>query len=203
MNDEVENIVNHCLNPLIINKCYIQQVREEFTMLAYFLKSFKPHNLLEIGCKGGSFFMMNHFSTGTKIGVDIEDQFHMNMHFYTYQQDFSFIQGNSQTVETFNKVSEKCNSFDFIFIDGDHSYEGVKRDFELYKPLLSARGYIGFHDVDPDHVFKGDAGGGEVYMFWEELNYGSKTEIICKKSSATYSMWGIKEHYGGIGLWRP
>ena len=24
---------------------------------------------------------------------------------------------------------------DFIFIDGDHMYEGVKRDFEMHSPL--------------------------------------------------------------------
>jgi hypothetical protein len=25
---------------------------------------------------------------------------------------------------------------DFIFIDGDHTYEGVKRDFEMHSPLM-------------------------------------------------------------------
>jgi len=35
---------------------------------------------------------------------------------------------------------------DFIFIDGDHSYEGVSRDFEYVKPLLAERPVIAFHD---------------------------------------------------------
>ena len=51
-NDEVKNVVDYCLNNYIIDRCYIQQVKEEFTLLAYFLNSFKPHNILEIGCKG-------------------------------------------------------------------------------------------------------------------------------------------------------
>ncbi len=200
--DEVKNVIDHCLNPLIINKCYIQQVKEEFTLLAYFLNAFKPHNILEIGCKGGTFYLFNKFSTGKKIGLDIDNQYEMNMHFYSYGEEFTFIHANSQLEETFNKVKNICTSFDFIFIDGDHSYDGVKKDFELYKNLLSPRGYIGFHDIDPNHVFRDNAGG-QVYKFWQELNYGSKTDIICQKSNASYNLWGQQEHYGGIGLWQP
>lgn len=37
---------------------------------------------------------------------------------------------------------------DFLFIDGDHSYEGVKSDFELYSKLLSPKGIIVLHDTD-------------------------------------------------------
>jgi hypothetical protein len=37
---------------------------------------------------------------------------------------------------------------DFLFIDGDHSYEGVKKDFDLYSKLLSEKGVIVLHDTD-------------------------------------------------------
>jgi len=37
---------------------------------------------------------------------------------------------------------------DVLFIDGDHSYEGVKKDFELYSTLLSDKGIIIIHDTD-------------------------------------------------------
>ncbi len=40
---------------------------------------------------------------------------------------------------------------DFLFIDGDHSYEGVKTDFELYSKLLSDRGIIAIHDTDKEY----------------------------------------------------
>jgi predicted O-methyltransferase YrrM len=36
---------------------------------------------------------------------------------------------------------------DLIFIDGDHSYEGVKQDFEIYAPLVRSDGLIAFHDI--------------------------------------------------------
>ena len=37
---------------------------------------------------------------------------------------------------------------DVLFIDGDHSYEGVKKDFELYSNILSENGIIIIHDTD-------------------------------------------------------
>jgi hypothetical protein len=40
---------------------------------------------------------------------------------------------------------------DFLFIDGDHSYEGVKTDFELYSQILSENGVIVIHDTDGDY----------------------------------------------------
>ncbi|MBC7851046.1 MAG: class I SAM-dependent methyltransferase [Chitinophagaceae bacterium] len=35
---------------------------------------------------------------------------------------------------------------DFLFIDGDHSIEGCKSDFELFSPRIVPGGYIAFHD---------------------------------------------------------
>ena len=37
---------------------------------------------------------------------------------------------------------------DLLFIDGDHSYEGVKLDFELYSKILNPNGLILIHDTD-------------------------------------------------------
>ena len=37
---------------------------------------------------------------------------------------------------------------DYLHIDGDHSYEGVKNDFELYSEIVSENGIITIHDTD-------------------------------------------------------
>ena len=37
---------------------------------------------------------------------------------------------------------------DLLFIDGNHSYEGVKKDFELYSKILNDNGIIIIHDTD-------------------------------------------------------
>lgn len=37
---------------------------------------------------------------------------------------------------------------DLLWIDGDHSYEGVKTDFELYSNIMNDKGIIIIHDTD-------------------------------------------------------
>ena len=40
---------------------------------------------------------------------------------------------------------------DYLHIDGDHSYEGVKKDFELYSSIMSENGIITIHDIDQNY----------------------------------------------------
>lgn len=215
MNDykdiNIEQICKHLLNSYTIDNDFIYQVYEEFYQLACFLYSFKPHNILEIGTRGSTFALFNKLATGQKIAVDLNEDVLKSIYFLTLEKNCHFINGNSQNIEIFNKIQTIAPKFDFIFIDGDHSYEGVKADFNLYKTLLSDRGYIGFHDIDPNHFLlktyaEGEAKTGKVRRFWEELNYGSKIEIICQKSNSGNYFAGdknIKDHFGGIGLWKP
>lgn len=37
---------------------------------------------------------------------------------------------------------------DFIFVDGDHSYEGLKEDWQIVRHILRAGGIAAFHDVN-------------------------------------------------------
>ena len=60
------------------------------------------------------------------------------------------------------KAILKDNKVDFIYIDGDHNYEGVKKDFEMYSPLVRKGGIIAFHDIVP-------SGYPKVYKFWNEV----------------------------------
>lgn len=49
------------------------------------------------------------------------------------------------------------NYFDFIYIDADHSYAGLKKDIELWYPKLKSKGIFSGHDyldrIDPECSF--------------------------------------------------
>jgi hypothetical protein len=48
-------------------------------------------------------------------------------------------------------VKDVGEPLDFVYIDGNHSYEYVKNDIALYYPLVKAGGVIGGHDYVPYH----------------------------------------------------
>lgn len=65
--------------------------------------------------------------------------------------------GNSHDPEVV-EAARKYAPYDFCFIDGDHSYDGVRQDWENYGPMSNL---VGFHDI-----------GGPVEgctRFWSEL----------------------------------
>jgi predicted O-methyltransferase YrrM len=199
----IQELIDYHVKDFLIEPTLFQQVYEEITTFGYWLKGFQANNILEIGFKGSSFHIMSQLSTGKKAAVDYEDKGRtIWSHYMMYGEDFKLFIADSQTEETRDKVKEFCPEYDLIFIDGDHSYDGVRRDFELYQELLSPRGYIVFHDIDPDHIFR-DGAGGQVYKFWQDLSYGSKTNIVTIKSSGKTTCFGQKEHFGGIGIWKP
>jgi len=49
---------------------------------------------------------------------------------------------------TSNEVASGwTESIDILFIDGDHSYEGAKRDWDLFSPFVQPFGSVVFHDT--------------------------------------------------------
>jgi len=62
--------------------------------------------------------------------------------------NINLLQGNSYFDETETKFKEELNSneLDLLFIDGDHTLDGVKNDYERYSKYVKKEGYIIFDD---------------------------------------------------------
>lgn len=72
--------------------------------------------------------------------------------------------GNSHSKQVIDAVRTYA-PFDFCFIDGDHSYQGVKEDFENYAPMCKI---VALHDI------AGPIEG--CHQFWNEIKDKYKTE---------------------------
>jgi hypothetical protein len=101
--------------------------------------------------------------------------------FAKQNQKLYLLKKDSHQQETLEEVKKNLNGnqLDFLFIDGDHSYEGVKKDFEMYSSLVRKGGIIAFHDIINNDPTRLDIG---VPKFWLEVKdrYLFKEIIIDK-----------------------
>jgi predicted O-methyltransferase YrrM len=79
---------------------------------------------------------------------------------------------------------------DILFIDGDHSYAGVRKDFETYYPWVQDGGIIGFHDIIKPETSKSNKEPVGVRTFWTEL----------KKQYPNYKEYVKCPPHRGIGV---
>ncbi len=63
-------------------------------------------------------------------------------------------------------------TYQYIYVDGDHSYAGVKLDYSLFYPKLAKGGLMSFHDVIANGKLTGGLYG--VKKFWQELKNEQK-----------------------------
>ena len=157
----------------IIEQCRASQNKEELTALLTDVSKIKPKVILEIGSWRGwlieTFFEAFHPEWLRGVEVDranIDPEMH---------DQFPIMIADSHLEATRDKILEDLEGrkVDFLFIDGDHSYEGVKRDFELYAPLVRDGGIIGFHDASllghPDV---------HVYKLWNEISNKYRSKLV-------------------------
>lgn len=156
---------------------------DEFGRFWDFLAARKPQRILEIGSLlGGTlWYWMQLPSLATLFSIDlpttypgIKDQAEAvrpqwkkwadeaEIHFC----DFSVSSQDPNLLTLIGKAAAGLK-FDFIFVDGDHTYEGVKADFDRWSLMLKPNGVIAFHDTvqTPERYEPG------VVKFVEELKW--------------------------------
>ncbi len=178
------------------------QVRSELVEFAYFVQEQRPKTVLEIGTRsGGTFFLLCRLSDpgATVVSLDLPGG-RWGGGYGTYRipiihrmrqpgQRLHLLRGDSHHPAMRDRLTKVLGGrpIDLLFIDGDHSYGGVKQDFEMYSPLVRPGGAIAFHDIVP-HPHAPDI---EVDRFWNEIKHRySHREIIEDR----------RQGWGGIGI---
>jgi predicted O-methyltransferase YrrM len=78
---------------------------------------------------------------------------------------------------SFDAVSDIPATVDFIFIDGDHSWEGISKDWPLYSDKLKAGGIMALHDtstIDADGGYVQDS----VRYYNEVIRHDDRFEWV-------------------------
>ena len=157
------------------------QIRSEVTKLLDVVARIKPRRVMEIGSQGGgNLFLL------AKVAAPDAQILSVDLNFAPAQmaaypslaaptQRLTCFKGDSSSPEMLRRVKEWLGGeqLDFLFIDGDHTLDGVTADYRTYAPLVAPGGVIAFHDIVPDHTTrhgrKTIAVAGDVPVFWNEL----------------------------------
>jgi predicted O-methyltransferase YrrM len=168
------------------------QNKDEFIELLKIFKELNPKHILEIGtANGGSLFCFCKLAQddATIISIDLPEgplgggypewRIPIYQAFAKENQNLFLLKKDFHKDETLLEVKKilEGNQLDFLFIDGDHSYEGVKKDFELYSTLFRKGGLIVFHDIVNNDPTRVDI---EVPKFWSEIKNKYKFKEIIK-----------------------
>lgn len=162
------------------DRIHAEQDPMEIREIAKLVSSAKPRVIVEIGTyKGGTLFIWTRTNPQAELVVSIDlpggqygggydasrEKLYKLFAHDRPQTEMKFIRGNSHLQETADKLKEilKGRLIDFLYIDADHTYTGVKTDFELYSPLVARGGIIGFHDI------RNMKSNHQVKDFWAEV----------------------------------
>lgn len=184
----------------------------------YIWNSLWPETVLENGVvsKKPTCISIDFSDGGIHGGISEEEMDKRDLWFLERFANCHFIRGDSHSWSTFNEITKRLNpkdvfdrtqifnQIDFLFIDGDHSYEGVKKDFKMYHKLVKKEGLICFHDIIDSQRHRDR----NVYVakFWRELTEirHSENPDICLIDGFWYE---VKEFIGsedqdwaGLGL---
>ena len=157
------------------------QIRCEVTQLLQVVAQRKPCRVLEIGSQGGgNLFLFSKVAAPDAQILSIDLNFSpVQMAAYPSlaapTQRLTCFKGDSSAPEMLRRVKAWLGGdrLDFLFIDGDHSLEGVTADYRNYAALVAPGGLIGFHDIVPDfttrHGRKTIAVAGDAPIFWNQI----------------------------------
>lgn len=193
--------IHDCPVPIYQDEGELLQLRER-------VRALKPANILEIGSLfGGTLWYWMQDAPGARIvsidtGVQSFDYRHQEVEaarnflwpVWECATGCKLIQIRADSTSQ-STIAEAANysPFDFIFIDGGHSYDIALADVNNYWPLLPAGGIMAMHDIaypdnNPDNY--------GVARVWREVRGRGEWEEFVRPNNAE-GIWGIGLIYKG------
>lgn len=206
----LEDTIDYCVDRPIL----MGQVRSEILQLGKILQSSAPKRSLEIGTNyGGTLFLLCTLSSpGAKIiSLDLPSgpfgggyprrKIPLFRRFPRAGQKLHLIRADSHAPKTKERVLQILDGekLDYLFIDADHTYDGVQRDFQMYSPLVRRGGMVAFHDIatyNPESEC-------QVARFWSEIkDHYQHREIIegLNHGSMPIAITGAPMDTSGLGI---
>jgi predicted O-methyltransferase YrrM len=180
---------------------YACQKKTEMCGFLAHLASVCPKVIVEVGvARSGTSYLLCNCAPSVEVfvGVDFFVRNTTRLRAFTPKSvQLHALHGRSNSASTLDQLRVKLagRKINLLFIDGDHSYDGVKNDFIAYLPFLAPGGRVAFHDIlpayrEPDGSFV-NGWVIEVDRFWRELRQlGPHFEFIESD----------KQHANGIGV---
>jgi predicted O-methyltransferase YrrM len=190
------------------------QARSEIRGLLEAVAELRPRTIVEIGTSnGGTLFLFARVAAPDAVILSIDlphGEFgggyprwrsHLYRSFATGGQRIDLLRGDSHSAGMLAAVRETLagRPVDAMFIDGDHTYAGVKQDYEMYESLVRDGGIVAFHDIVPTTTTERkistdlDLQGGEVPEFWEELRQRQEaTEFVEDWESGKFGIGAVR-----------
>lgn len=154
----------------------VQRV-DELTRLIRWLPPLET--VLEVGCDaGGTLYVWSQLAEtvyGITLPVNTLESWGTNHPLDNHGASVYFADSHSDEAKTW----ARSLTVDLLFIDADHTYEGVKEDFTSYAPQVRPGGWVVLHDI---------AAVDGIARFWSELD-GDKHEIVRTRNPYGFGIW--------------
>jgi len=177
------------------------QKLEELVPALERIAALPPRRVCEIGTSaGGTLYLLTRISEPDALIVSIDltiapHTVALRERLARPGQRLVSIAGDSHSEETVTELERVLDGekLDALFIDGDHSYDGVRADFERYAPLVRSGGIVALHDVNEDFRTKQGVDSpsisGDVPRYWRELKERYHTdELIADREQDGYGI---------------
>lgn len=173
----------------------LHQDRDEILGAARMVRELAPKRIVDLGLfRGGTMFVWHNAAPACRyLGVDTPgtpDKVLADMRSWLRPgEDCAMLLEDTRVPPTAEKAARFLGGpIDFLFIDADHYYDSVSRDFAVWSAHVRPGGLIGFHDIKDEGVPHL-----EVWRLWAEIK-ASGWE--CRE------FFGPPDHQYGLGMCR-